>query len=162
LAYAKKIKKLDATSKAMYLDLNLYLADDILVKTDRASMACSLEVRTPFLDHDFVEFVLRLPLKYKLKGRSSKYLLKKAMKNSLPDDIINRLKKCFGVPVTKWISNGLKPIIIEAFSEDKIKKRRIVQSQYINKLLNDHLKMKKDNRKKYRHCLCFGYGNKII
>ena len=76
-----------------YLDMKLYLQESILVKVDRASMANSLEVRAPFLDHELVEFVMGFPRNWKLKGFTSKYLLKKAMRNFLPEEVINGRRK---------------------------------------------------------------------
>ncbi|MBI5845238.1 MAG: asparagine synthase (glutamine-hydrolyzing) [Deltaproteobacteria bacterium] len=84
----------------------LYLADDILVKSDRAGMMHSLEVRAPFLDADLVDFVRRIPWQYKLRGRRTKYILKKALAPVLPAAIIKRRKKGFGVPVGEWFTRG--------------------------------------------------------
>ncbi len=88
--------------KVMETDLKLYLPGDILTKVDIASMACSLEVRNPFLDHRVVEFAASLPLEYKQHGRSRKHILKEAFKDILPPDISSRRKKGFGVPVGAW------------------------------------------------------------
>jgi asparagine synthase (glutamine-hydrolysing) len=84
----------------------LYLQDDILTKVDRASMMHSLEVRAPFLDLELINFARRIPWRYKLRGGQTKYLLKKALKSILPDDIIYRSKKGFGVPVGSWLKSG--------------------------------------------------------
>jgi asparagine synthase (glutamine-hydrolysing) len=86
----------------METDMKLYLPGDILAKVDIASMACSLEVRNPFLDHRVVEFAASLPLEYKQHGRSRKHILKEAFKDILPPDISSRRKKGFGVPVGAW------------------------------------------------------------
>lgn len=141
--------------QVMYLDLKLYLPDDILFKVDRASMACSLEVRAPFLDYKLVEFMASLPVEVKLKGLKSKYILKKAMEGILPDNVLNRKKKGFGMPVAKWISNELKPLVLDVFSEVKIKREGIFQSAYINQLLADHFAKRKDNRKQLWTLLIF-------
>jgi asparagine synthase (glutamine-hydrolysing) len=84
----------------------LYLQDDILTKVDRASMMHSLEVRAPFLDIELVDFVRRIPWRYKLRGGQSKYLLKKALEPVLPNDILYRSKKGFGVPIGSWFRSG--------------------------------------------------------
>ena len=84
----------------------LYLQDDILAKVDRASMMHSLEVRAPFLDIDLVDFVRRIPWRYKVRRGETKYLLKKALEPVLPRDILYRRKKGFGVPVGEWFRNG--------------------------------------------------------
>jgi asparagine synthase (glutamine-hydrolysing) len=85
---------------------NLYLQDDIMVKTDRASMMHSLEVRAPFLDIDLVDFVRRIPSEYKLRHGTTKYILKKALEDILPHDILHRPKKGFGSPIGSWFKNG--------------------------------------------------------
>jgi asparagine synthase (glutamine-hydrolysing) len=108
--YDKECPYDDPITRLQYLDLRLYLQESILVKVDRASMACSLEVRAPFLDQELVEFVMGLPSSMKLRGFTSKYILKKAMKPFLPDEVICRKKKGFGVPIAKWIKGPLKEL----------------------------------------------------
>jgi asparagine synthase (glutamine-hydrolysing) len=92
--------------RAMQFYIRLYLPDDILVKVDRASMAYGLEARAPFLDIDLVNFVRRIPSEFKLRGRTTKYLLKQAARSLLPAEIIDRKKKGFGVPIGKWFQEG--------------------------------------------------------
>jgi asparagine synthase (glutamine-hydrolysing) len=92
--------------RTMQFYLRLYLPDDILVKVDRASMAYGLEARAPFLDIDLVNFVRRIPSQFKLRGRTTKYLLKEAARSLLPAEIIDRKKKGFGVPIGKWFQSG--------------------------------------------------------
>jgi len=130
-----------------YLDMRLYLQEAILVKMDRASMACSLEVRAPFLDYELVEFVMGLPSKLKLKGFTSKYILKKTMENWLPDEVINRPKKGFGVPIAKWVKGPLKELFKDLLSSDRIKREGFLNPENVTTLLQDHLANKKDNRK---------------
>jgi asparagine synthase (glutamine-hydrolysing) len=137
----------DRITKLQYFDLKLYLQESILVKVDRASMACSLEVRGPFLDHELVEFVMSLPSKLKLRGFTSKYVLKKAMKRWLPDEVIQRPKKGFGVPIAKWVKGPLKGLFEDLLSSDRIKREGFLNPEYVNILLQDHLNNKKDNRK---------------
>jgi asparagine synthase (glutamine-hydrolysing) len=137
----------DRITKLQYLDMRLYLQESILVKVDRASMACSLEVRAPFLDHELVEFVMSLPSALKLKGLTSKYILKNAMKNWLPDKVINRSKKGFGVPIAKWVRGPLRELFGDLLSWDRIKREGFLNPEYVNNLLQNHLVNKKDNRK---------------
>lgn len=98
----------DHLSKIQYLDIKTYLCDDILTKVDRASMAVSLEVRCPILDHVFMEYAAKIPSKHKLKGKEGKHIFKKALKKYLPDDILYRKKMGFGVPVEEWLRKDLK------------------------------------------------------
>ena len=120
-----KIKDQPLENRMIYLYLKQYLADDILVKADRASMYNSLEVRAPFLDYRLVDFINSLPYNLKLKGFTSKYLLKELMSDKLPANIINRSKKGFGVPVAKWLNNELKDFTDDLLSYDYIKKQGI-------------------------------------
>jgi asparagine synthase (glutamine-hydrolysing) len=137
----------DQITKLQYLDMRLYLQEAILVKVDRASMASSLEVRAPFLDHELVEFVMSLPSTLKLKGLTSKYILKKMMKGLLPDKVINRPKKGFGVPIAKWVKGELRGLFEDCLSSDRIKREGFLNPGYVTLLLQDHLSNKKDNRK---------------
>jgi asparagine synthase (glutamine-hydrolysing) len=145
--YEKEYPDNDAMTKLQYLDLRLYLQECILVKVDRAAMACSLEVRAPFLDYELVEFVMSLPSTLKVKGFTSKYILKKAMNKWLPDKVINRPKKGFGVPIAKWIKGPLKELFEDLLAFDRIKREGFLNPEYVNQLLQDHLVSKRDNRK---------------
>ena len=137
----------DRTTLLQYLDLKLYLQESILVKVDRASMACSLEVRAPFLDYELVEFVMGLPSKLKLKRFTSKYILKKAMKTLLPKEVIHRKKKGFGVPIAKWVKGPLRELFEELLSPDRLRREGFLNPGYVETLLKEHLVNKKDNRK---------------
>jgi len=92
--------------KTLQFYTNLYLQDDIMVKTDRASMMHSLEVRAPFLDVELVDFVRRIPSEYKFRNGTTKYILKKALEPILPQNILHRPKKGFGSPIGLWFKNG--------------------------------------------------------
>ena len=96
----------DLVDKTLQFYTKLYLQDDILVKIDRASMMHGLEVRAPFLDVDLVDFVRRIPSDYKLRHGTTKYILKKALKGILPDNILHRTKKGFGPPIGAWFKSG--------------------------------------------------------
>ncbi len=98
----------DHLSRIQYLDIKTYLCDDILTKVDRASMAASLEVRCPLLDHVFMEYAAKLPCSVKLQGTNGKYILKKAMEPHLPKDILYRKKMGFSMPVLEWMRTDLK------------------------------------------------------
>ncbi len=123
------------------------MQDDILVKVDRASMANSLEVRVPFLDHTFVEYVAGLPSQYKLNGLTTKYLLKKSLKNILPKRIIQRKKKGFGIPLSKWFKGDLKDALLSYLSKERITQAGIFEYSFIRKLLQEHFSHQRDHRK---------------
>ncbi|HXW14340.1 MAG TPA: asparagine synthase (glutamine-hydrolyzing), partial [Terriglobia bacterium] len=93
----------ETVSEMLYLDFRLYLEDNLLVKVDRASMACSLELRTPFLDHRLIEFAEGLPGQFKVRGFQLKYILKKAVERWLPKEIVYRQKRGFSVPIASWM-----------------------------------------------------------
>lgn len=121
-----------------YLDLKLYLQDDLLVKADRMSMANSLEMRVPFLDYTFVEFAASIPSSLKLKRLNSKYILKKTMRKRLPSEILTKKKIGFDIPLGIWIKNELKDFVITVLSPSNLKKHNFFNSSYIKKLLNEH------------------------
>jgi asparagine synthase (glutamine-hydrolysing) len=98
----------DPLSRIQYVDIKTYLPDDILVKVDRASMAVSLELRAPILDHCFMELVASIPSAMKLRGTTGKYIFKKAMQSLLPDEILYRPKQGFAVPLAHWFRRDLK------------------------------------------------------
>jgi asparagine synthase (glutamine-hydrolysing) len=131
-----------------YLDIKTYLQDDLLVKADRASMANSLEVRVPYLDHELAEFAFSLPPSLRLKNLNTKYILKETAGDLLPQDIINRQKKGFGAPIAAWIKDGFKEVILDNLAKDKIKKEGFFNYSYIERLLKEHFDNKADNRKK--------------
>jgi len=118
-------------------------------------MANGLEVRCPLLDLEFVEFACQLPTKYKLKGLKTKYLLKKAARGILPDEIIDRRKKGFGIPIARWLRNELKDFMCDSLNETKIKRQGFFNYSYIKKLVDDHLERKVDNRKALWSLLVF-------
>jgi asparagine synthase (glutamine-hydrolysing) len=97
----------DALSQSLYVDIKTWMVDDILVKVDRASMACSLESRVPFLAPDLAEFIMGLPAGLKLHGLQRKYILKQAMRGRLPDEILYRKKRGFNAPISQWLRGGL-------------------------------------------------------
>ena len=133
--------------KSLWLDMRFYLQDNMLVKVDRASMLNSLEVRVPFLDTEIVEFMAKVPANLKYKGNKSKFLLKKLAEKYLPDNIINRPKKGFGIPVAKWIKKELKSEFVNTLTGKQISDQQIFNPEYIQKLLQQHLSGRKDNRK---------------
>jgi asparagine synthase (glutamine-hydrolysing) len=134
-------------NQVLYMDVKLYLEGDILTKVDRASMANSLEVRVPLLNHGLAEYVAEVPQELKLRGLTSKFLLKKAMEGLLPKEILNRKKKGFNVPVAYWINAGLKELVRDQFEESKIKREGFFNPTYVQHLLTEHADGTRDHRK---------------
>ena len=137
----------DPLGKLLYVDLKMYLQDDILVKVDRASMACSLEVRAPMLDYRFVELVSRLPTSWKLRRMTTKHIFKRAMKPWLPPGVINRPKKGFGIPVADWLRGPLRAMMLDLLEPARLKRQGILDPAAVTVLVQDHVAGRRDIRK---------------
>ncbi|MBN1902866.1 asparagine synthase (glutamine-hydrolyzing) [Candidatus Sumerlaeota bacterium] len=146
--YLKRIRVHESLDDIIYLYCKLYLQDDILVKVDRASMACSLEARAPFLDFTVVDLVSSLPSRWKLKGFTGKYFLKKAMEPYLPHDILYRRKKGFGIPIASWFKGPLKDVLTNLLDPKRLEAQGIFQPDYVQRLMQEHLTGKIDHRKR--------------
>ncbi|MDX2107688.1 MAG: asparagine synthase (glutamine-hydrolyzing) [Candidatus Melainabacteria bacterium] len=151
----RKLGKGSLINNIMHLDLLTYLADDLLVKSDRASMAASLEVRVPFLAFPVVEFARQLPPDLKLKGFRTKYLLRKLASQYLPESIVERPKKGFGIPVARWLQSDLKPLVDRLLSREYIGEQNIFQWDTVSGLLDDHMQKRADRRKELWTMLMF-------
>src|SRR5262249_43702564 len=115
--------EIDVVDRALMADTSNYLPDDLLVKVDIASMAVSLEARSPFLDHRVMEFAASLPAHYKLRGLTTKYLLKKALRGLLPEENLTRTKMGFGVPIGHWFRGELKGFLTDTIlSEGSVRR----------------------------------------
>jgi asparagine synthase (glutamine-hydrolysing) len=125
----------DPLSRIQYVDIKTYLTDDILTKVDRASMANSLEVRCPLLDHRVMELVASIPASLKLRGTTGKYIFKQAMTDYLPSKIIHRSKMGFGIPLPAWFRNGIRD-----FARTYLLDRRdpFLSSGFVTKIWNQH------------------------
>jgi asparagine synthase (glutamine-hydrolysing) len=124
-----------------------YLTGDINVKVDRASAAVGLEARAPFLDTDVVNFACRLPPELRMDGLTTKRILKTAMRGLLPDDILDRRKQGFGVPVARWMKEDLLPLLREEFQPDKIRREGFFDPAEITRILEEHVEGRRDHRK---------------
>jgi asparagine synthase (glutamine-hydrolysing) len=133
--------------EALRFYLSRYLADDILVKADRASMAASLELRAPYLDTQVVEFAARLPWRMKVSLTRTKVLLKKALRGIVPDEILQRPKKGFGIPVAAWIRGPLRPLFEDVLGERTLREGGVFEPQAVRTLLARHLEGRADLRK---------------
>jgi asparagine synthase (glutamine-hydrolysing) len=131
----------DATLLA---DIMTYLPNDLLVKVDIATMANSLEARSPFLDHHVIEFAASLPEKYKLRGLTTKYLLKKMLKQLLPAENLSRRKMGFGVPIGHWFRGKLQPFLRETILSESALKRGLFKPEAIKRLVELHTRSERD------------------
>lgn len=132
----------DAT---MFTDQMTYLPNDLLVKVDIASMANSLEARSPLLDHKVIEFAASLPENLKLKGAENKSLLKKVGVRLVPREVLYRKKMGFGVPIANWLRGELKDFLRDNLLSEKFAKRGILKQDVVEKMINEHLSGEKDN-----------------
>ncbi|MBF0265651.1 MAG: amidotransferase 1, exosortase A system-associated [Gammaproteobacteria bacterium] len=128
-----------------YLDMRTYLVDDILTKVDRASMANSLEVRVPMLDHKYIEWISGLPSTLKLKGQTGKYILKKALEPYLPEDILYRKKMGFSIPLSSWFRGPLKQRVKDCLLGEEFLDAGYFNPDYVNALVYDHQSGKREN-----------------
>jgi len=134
----------DPLSRIQYLDFKTYLVDDILTKVDRASMANSLEVRVPILDHKFVEMVAKIPSDMKLKGKESKYIFKKSLNKVLPPEIMNRKKMGFTIPIGEWMRKDLREMAEEVLFDRNSDSTFLFDMKYVRTLWKQHLSGMKD------------------
>ncbi len=134
----------DPLSLIQYLDIKTYLVGDILTKVDRASMAHSLEVRVPFLDHKFVEWSATVPTALKIKNGCGKYVLKKAMEPHLPYDVLYRKKMGFRVPLADWFRGPLKQKLRDALLSKQMKESGLFNMNTIEKWLDEHQSGRKE------------------
>jgi asparagine synthase (glutamine-hydrolysing) len=134
----------DTLSLVQYLDFKTYLPGDILTKVDRASMAHSLEVRTPFLDYEFVEWAARLPSSVKLKGGEGKHVLKHALKPLLPHEVLFRSKMGFAVPLDLWFRGSLKNHIAETVAGPRLAGCGVFEPAFLQRIVRDHQSGRRD------------------
>ena len=134
----------DFISKMQLLDFNTYLVDDILTKVDRASMANSLEVRVPILDHKVVELAAKIPVNLKINKLGQKLIFKNAFKDLLPDEIINHKKQGFSVPVSSWFRNDLKEYLSDTLLPSEAKINNYLCKDEISMIIINHNKGKRD------------------
>jgi asparagine synthase (glutamine-hydrolysing) len=135
---------LSAAEQAMRLDLTTILPEEYLQKTDLSSMAYSLEAREPLLDHELVEWSLKLPLPWKLRGGRKKYLLRQLAQRYLPRDIVERPKQGFAVPIDRWLRGPLRSWARERLEDPQLYRRFPLDRQRVGALLDLHLSGKRD------------------
>ena len=128
----------DPLALVQYLDLKTYLVGDINTKVDRASMAHSLEVREPLMDHPLVEWLASLPSSLKLRGQEGKWLLKKAMEPRLPNDVLYRPKQGFAVPLARWLRGPLRNRVAEAVLGERLASAGIFDARFLRELVDKH------------------------
>ncbi len=135
----------DPLSILQYIDIKTFLVGDILTKVDRASMANSLEVRVPLLDHELVEWMATLPSHFKLHGSEGKYIFKKSLEGRLPNDILYRPKMGFSVPLAKWFRNELKQDIRDSVLSERMMESHYFDQSHLRNIVGNHQSGISDN-----------------
>ncbi|HYN21884.1 MAG TPA: asparagine synthase C-terminal domain-containing protein, partial [Thermoanaerobaculia bacterium] len=124
-----------------------YLAEDILHKVDRASMAVSLEARSPFLDRDLLEHIARMPVAFKRRGGSSKIALKRSSASRLPAATLARRKKGFGIPIAAWLRGPLSPMLGDLLAPERVRRSGYLEPRVVNRLVEEHRSGRRNHRK---------------
>ncbi len=144
-----EMPRFDDLNRMLWVDLRHNLAADMLRKVDRMSMLHSLEVRVPFLDHKFVEWGCSLPSNAKLHGKTTKWILKEAFRDALPDEILDRRKHGFEIPVGEWFRGDLREMIEDVCSVSTVNRRGLFNPRSVDQVLRDH----QDGRRDYNNQL---------
>jgi asparagine synthase (glutamine-hydrolysing) len=129
----------------LYLDSKTYLPGDIMTKVDRMSMAHSVEAREPLLDHKLIEFAASLPASLKLRGPETKSILKRALRGLIPDQIIDRPKQGFDVPIQKWFKEDLRAMLCDTLTDRRTRERGYFNAKAVDGILDEHLRGRRNN-----------------
>jgi asparagine synthase (glutamine-hydrolysing) len=127
-----------------YLELKLRLPELLLMRVDKITMATSVEARVPFLDHHLVEYAMSLPHQVKVRGRTGKHILKRALEQILPHDLLYSKKRGFGAPIREWFSTSLGKSYGESLMHSAIRKRDYFDYDFVAHLLDEHLRGRQD------------------
>jgi asparagine synthase (glutamine-hydrolysing) len=128
-----------------YSEFRLRLPELLLMRVDKISMSTSIEARVPFLDHKIVEFIMDIPMKWKIKNGETKFLLKKALKNLLPDDILHRKKMGFAAPMAEWLRGDLGLRAEACVLKSPLLESGLLNRRNISKKFRDHFEGRQDN-----------------
>jgi asparagine synthase (glutamine-hydrolysing) len=131
--------RLKGLNRYLWFDQTFYLPADILTKCDRMSMAHSLEVRPPFLDHRIVEFSASLPERFKIRGGTLKYILRELMKDKLPPAVIRRKKEGFDIPIHDWFRGPLRPLLLDTLTDEAVARCGLFRPAKVRWLVREHL-----------------------
>jgi asparagine synthase (glutamine-hydrolysing) len=156
------VPRKDVLNRMLYADAKIWLPDDLLLKADKMTMANSLELRVPFLDHKLVEFAATLPADLKLRGGTGKYLLRQAMKNVLPKRIIHRPKRGFPVPTESWLRHDLKDFVHDTLLASDAACRGLMDSKIIEKIVRQHEQGKENRRQEIWTLIVFEIWHKLF
>jgi asparagine synthase (glutamine-hydrolysing) len=145
LSWVRRLPAADFRNRMLYADTHFYCPEDCLTKVDRMSMAWSLEARVPLLDHTFVEFMASVPPDLKLRGLTSKYLLRRAARGWLPPALLGRRKRGFSIPLGAWLRGPLRETLHDVLRGERARSRGWLQSPAVNALISEHLQGAQDH-----------------
>lgn len=157
--YYERVKNRQPLDRMLYLDTKVWLPDDLLMKADKMTMATSIELRVPFLDHVLVEYAASLPVSYKIKGNETKYLLKHAMESRLPKELLYRTKKGFPVPLSRWLrekADGVREVLLDSGSACKA----FFEPSVLEQIIQEHEQTQNDMSDLLWPFLVFEYWHK--
>ena len=144
-SYFAKVRGVDALNQLLYVDLKTFLPCLNLATTDKTSMAVNLEVRVPFLNREMIEMAARMPPKLKLRGLKRKYILKRALENVLPRDVVWRKKAGFGAPIRSWLRGPLRPLVDDLLSEETVRRRGLFTPKEVKRVVDNNTSGREDN-----------------
>jgi len=160
--YFDNVQGVDPIGQLLYVNTKTYLPGDLLVKTDRMSMANSLEARSPFLDQELLAFAARISSDLKLKGLTTKYILKRALQGIVPEEIIQRKKHGFGVPVGRWFRDDLHDYVREALLSPQALQRGYFKEEVLRGLIDEHQKGQRDHTHRLWTLLTFEVWHRVF
>lgn len=160
--YFEPVQHVDLIGQLLYVNSRTYLPGDLLVKTDRMTMAHSLEARSPLLDQKLLEFAASIPSNLKLKGLTTKHIMKKALEGFVPPEIIRRRKHGFGVPVGHWFRGSLKDYVREMLLSPEAVQRHYFKEEAVRRFLDEHQSRKRDHGHRLWALLTFEVWHRIF
>jgi asparagine synthase (glutamine-hydrolysing) len=161
-SYFDRVQAVDPIGQLLYVNTKTYLPGDLLVKTDRMCMANSLEARSPFLDQELMAYAARISSDVKLKGITTKYILKKALQGIVPEEIIRRKKHGFGVPVGRWFRDDLHDYITEILLSDQSLRRGYFKRDMLKRLVEEHQTGQRDHTHRLWTLLTFEIWHRVV
>jgi asparagine synthase (glutamine-hydrolysing) len=151
----------DPVSQMLYVDTKTYMVGDILTKVDRMSMATSLEVRVPILDHEFVEWATGLPLDWKMRGGKQKYILRKlAERVGVPREVLYRPKQGFALPLVHWLKHELKELVLSVLLDSRTLQRGYFEARGVRQILDEHFRGRRGHSGQIWRLLMFELWNR--
>jgi asparagine synthase (glutamine-hydrolysing) len=142
--YFARVRDAAPLNRLLYVDLKTFLPCLNLITTDKTSMAANLEVRVPFLNREMIEMAARMPPRLKLHGLTRKYVLKRALENVLPKDVVWRKKAGFGAPIRSWLRGPLRPLVDDLLSEESVRRRGLFRPAEVKRVIDANFSGRED------------------